>query len=516
MALLRNIATVGGLTFVSRVLGFVRDILIAAILGAGMVADVFFVAFKLPNLFRRLFAEGAFSAAFVPLLSGALAREGRVPAMVFASRVASVMLWFLLALVILFEIAMPWVMYALAPGFADDPQKFDLAVDLTRITFPYLLLIALVSLQGGVLNTLDRFAAMAATPILLNLCLIAALLGVTRYLETAGHALAWGLALAGVVQFLWLMLALRRERVRLKFSWPRMTPEIRKLLRLFLPAAVGAGVYQVNLVIDVILASLLQEGSISFLYYADRVNQLPLGVVGVAVGTALLPLLSNQVRAGDDKAARQSLNRAIEFSLLLTLPAAAALMTAALPIVTVLFERGAFSPYEAKATAMALAAFAAGLPAYVLIKVLTPGYFARENMATPVKIGVAAMAVNLVLNLILMWPLAHVGLALATAISAWLNAGLLARGLKRRGHLALDAQLRSRLPRMLVCSALMAGGLVLALDGLAEPLVGSQGARFGALAVLVLGGIVLYAVLAQVLGAARIDVLWRSRGRELG
>ncbi len=515
MAFLRNIATVGGLTLVSRALGFLRDILIAAFLGAGPIADAFFVAFKLPNFFRRLFAEGAFSAAFIPIFSGELTRHGRDRAVAFAAQAASVLLWALLALVLFFEITMPWFMHVLAPGFAEDPEKFNLAVDLSRITFPYILFISLVSLLGGVLNTLDRFAAMAATPILLNLCLIAALVVFARAAMTPGHALAWGVAAAGVVQLVWLVVALKRENIILHLPHPRLSPNIQRLLKLFVPVALGAGVYQVNLVIDVIIASLLPTGAISFLYYADRVNQLPLGVVGVAVGTALLPLLSRQVKNDESEAALESQNRAIEYALFLALPAAAALMALSTPVVTVLFERGAFSPADARATAQALTAFATGLPAYVLVKVLAPGYFSREDTATPIKIGVAAMVLNVVLNLILMTFLAHVGLALATSISAWFNATLLAQGLKKRGHLALNSRLRRRVALMLLSSVGLAVALVFLADGLAGPLAGSQTMRFAALAALVVVGMVLYGGLAQVTGVTRVHVLWRSRGLNL-
>ena len=435
--------------------------------------------------------------------------------MAFAAQACSVLLWVLLGLVVLFEIAMPWFMHVLAPGFAEDPEKFDLAVDLSRITFPYILFISLVSLQGGVLNTLDRFAAMAATPILLNLCLIAALVGFAQVGATPGHALAWGVAAAGVVQLVWLTVALKREGVVLRLPRPRLSAQIRRLLKLFFPVALGAGVYQVNLVVDVIIASLLPTGSISFLYYADRVNQLPLGVVGIAVGTALLPLLSRQVKSGEGEAALESQNRAIEYVLFLALPAAAALITLSVPVVTVLFERGAFSAADAQATAHALAAFAIGLPAYVLVKVLAPGYFAREDTRTPIRIGIVAMVLNVVLSLILMNFLAHVGLALATALSAWFNAAMLARGLKQRGHLVLDQRLRRRVARMLLCSAVLAVAMVFLAGGLAGPLAGDQAMRFAALAALVVAGMVLYGGLAQVTGAARLDVLWRSHGRKL-
>ncbi len=417
MALLRSVATVGGYTMLSRLTGFARDMLIAALVGAGPVADAFFVAFKLPNFFRRLFAEGAFNAAFVPLFAGRLAAEGEQGARDFAEDVLAVMVVTLLVFVTALQVAMPWLMFAFAPGFSDDPAKFDLAVTLTRLAFPYLLFISLVSFFGGMLNSLGKFAAAAATPILLNLVLIGALIGLVPFVPTPGHALAWGVAAAGAAQFAWLAIALDRSGFRLRLRWPRLTPGVKRLFKLILPGALGAGVVQVNLMLDVVIASLLPTGSISFLYYADRVNQLPLGVIGVAVGTALLPILARHIRLGEEREAAHQLNRAIEVALLMTLPAAAALIALASPIVTVLFERGAFDAKEAAATAGALVAFASGLPAYVLIKVLAPGFFAREDTRTPVRIAILCVVVNFALNVILglLSPLAHVGIATATS-----------------------------------------------------------------------------------------------------
>lgn len=509
MALIRWAATVGGYTMGSRVLGFTRDILIAAILGASPAADAFFIAFKLPNFMRRLFAEGAMNAAFVPLFAGILERDGRAAAKSFAEDTLAVLLWVLLLLVIAAQIAMPWLMQGLAPGFADEPETFDLTVQLTRLTFPYILFISLVSLLGGVLNSLYRFAAVAAAPILLNLCLIAALLGLARWTETPAHALAIGVTGGGVVQLVWLVLAARRAGMALRLRMPRLTPGVKRLLVVAAPAALGAGVAQVNLVIDVIIASLLPPGSVSFLYYADRVNQLPIGVVGVAVGTALLPLLSRQVRAGDEAEAARSLNRAIEFALLLALPAAVALALIAGPAVVVLFERGAFGPAESVATAAALVAYAGGLPAFVLIKVLAPGYFARQDTRTPVRVAVLCLLVNIALNLLLMGPLAHVGIALATTLAGWLNVALLAAGLARRGHLRPDARLRRRLPRMAAACAGMAAvlwGTGLGVDGL---LAQAAGWRVLALAALAGAGLAAYAGLA---GAAGLVSLRELRG----
>lgn len=515
MALLRAITTVGGYTGVSRVLGFVRDILIAAALGAGPVADAFFVAFKFPNFFRRLFAEGAFAAGFVPMFAGELAGVGRESAIRFAEQALAVLFYSLLAFVLLVEVAAPWLMYVLAPGFVGEPFKFSLAVEFVRVTFPYLLFIALVSLQGGILNSLDRFAAQAATPILLNLCMIGAILsyaplkGLTGF-QTAGHALAWGVAAAGAAQFLFLYAACRRAGVHLRLVRPRLTPMVKTLLKRILPVAIGAGVYQVSLVIDIVIASILPTGAVSYLYYADRVTQLPLGVVGVAVGTALLPLLSRHWREGREAAALHNQNRAMEFALLLTLPAAVALVILADPLIAALFQRGAFGPEQTLATSNALAAFACGLPAFVLIKVLVPAFFARGDTATPVKIGLVAVAMNLILNLALMIPLAHVGIALATTISSWLNAALLARALTRRGQFAADARLKSRLPRILAACAAMAVALILLSWALAPWLAGAQAPRIFGLALLVGAGLAVFGGAAHIFRAATVAELRRG------
>ena len=341
MTLLRSVATVGSYTLISRIFGFVRDILTAAILGAGPVADAFFVAQRLPNLFRSLFAEGAFSAAFVPLFAGTMAEQGTEAARLFAEDALAVLLAALLGFVLLGEIFMPEVMQMIAPGFSAEPDKFDLAVDLARITFPYLLFIALVALQGGVLNSVDRFAAAAATPVLLNLFLIAALLLMRRFGWRDGRALAWAVTAAGFAQFLWLMFSCGRAGLALRLPLPRLTPAVRRTLAVMAPGTIGAGVTQLNLLISTALASFLPGGSVSYLYYADRLNQLPLGVVGIAVGTAILPSLSRQVRLAQLTDAVATQNRGIELALLLTLPAAVALALLATPILAVLFQRGA-------------------------------------------------------------------------------------------------------------------------------------------------------------------------------
>jgi putative peptidoglycan lipid II flippase len=497
---LRGVLTVGGWTMASRILGFARDMLIAAILGAGPVADAFFVALKLPNLFRRLFGEGAFNAAFVPAFSGMLAAEGRPAARRFAEETFAVMAFWLGALTIAGEVLMPHLMAVLAPGFLELPAKFDLAVALSRITFPYLLLICLAALVSGVLNGLDRFTAASASYVLFNIVSIACMLWLTPYVPTAGHALSWGITISGVAQLGLLLWALQRAGMGLRVPRPRLTPEIRVLLRRMLPGLVGAGVTQLNLAVDVIIASLLPAGTVSLLYYADRVQQLPLGVIGTAVGTALLPLLSRQVRAGEAEASLATLNRAIEYALFLTLPAAAALTICAWPVMWSLFGRGAFDAESARLSSQSLAAYALGLPAFVLVKVLAPGFFARGDTATPVKAGIAAVALNLAMNLAFMVPLQHIGPALATSLAAIFNVGWLAVVLARRGHLAIDRKLRERLARMLAATAVMAVVLWFAQRALfAAPLHGWL--RLAALAGLVTIGLSAYGVAAFVCGA---------------
>jgi putative peptidoglycan lipid II flippase len=512
MSLLRSVATVGSYTLVSRVMGFVRDILTAALLGAGPVADAFFVAQRLPNLFRSLFAEGAFSAAFVPLFAGAMAQHGKENARIFAEDALAVLLAALVVFVLVGEIFMPSLMHLIAPGFSEHPEKFSLAVDLARITFPYLLFIALVALQGGVLNSVDRFAAAAATPTLLNLFLIAALLMMRRFGWHDGRALAWAITAAGLAQFLWLMFSCAQAGLALRLPRPRLTREVRRTLAIMGPGAVGAGVTQLNLMISTALASFLPGGSVSYLYYADRLNQLPLGVVGIAVGTAILPPLSRQLRLGEDGAAVATQNRGLELALLLTLPAAMGLAVLAQPILAVLFQRGAFSASDTAATAAALAAYAAGLPAFVLIKVLAPAFFARHDTATPVKVAVTAMAVNLGLTLVLMRVLAHVGIALATSCAGWLNALTLLVLLVRREHFALDRRARRNLPRIAIAAIGMGVVLALLRSAFAPALTAAAPIRITALAGLCGAGLAAFGILALALGIADWRAL-RSRLR---
>lgn len=464
MALVRSVSIIGGLTLVARVAGYVRDLFMAAIMGAGAVSDAFFVAFRIPNFLRRVFAEGAFSAAFVPLFAGRLATEGKAEATRFAEETQSFLLAVLMAITVLAEVFMPQLITLFTPGFAAEPDKFALAVALTRITFPYLIFISLVALYGGVLNSLEKFAAFAAAPILLNLTMIAAIAGFGRTAPTPAHALAWGVTVAGVIQWGWMLYWCRRMGIHLKLRLPRLTAGVKKLLSTMLPAVIGASVAQINLLIDTIIASLI-PGAVSYLYYADRISQLPLGVIGVAVGTALLPMLSRAVQQGQMDEARRQLNRGMELTMLLCLPAAVALMVIAGPIISVLFERGAFDAASAASTAEALAALAFGLPAFVLVKVFLPGFYAAYDTRTPLKIALFCIGLNLALNLVFLAyipALRHIGIALATSLASWANAGIMAFLLYRRGTFRPDDRLRGKL-RAIAASCLAMGTVLAAL-----------------------------------------------------
>jgi putative peptidoglycan lipid II flippase len=462
MALLRSASTVAGMTMISRVLGFVRDMLMASVVGTGMVADAFVVAFRFPNLFRRLFAEGAFNAAFVPLFARRLEGEGQPEAVRFAEEVMAALLTFLLVLSAVAMLAMPLIVYVLAPGFADDPVKMDLTSELTRIAFPYLTFMSLVALLGGILNSLHRFTAAAAAPIVLNIVMIGVLAGVMLLgwgdSPDTGRALVWGVALAGLLQFLMLWAALARAGINLSLRRPRITPGVKRLVVLGVPGLIAGGVTQINLLVSTMIAS-LQDGAPSWLYYADRIYQLPLGVIGIAIGVVLLPELARRLRAGDADGVQTSQNRALEISLLLTVPAAIALMALPHPIINVLFERGAFEPSDTLATSRALMAFAAGLPAFVMIKVFSPAYFAREDTRTPMWFAMISVAVNIAGALVLFPFISYVGVAIATTVAGWVNALMLAITLSRRDEYVLDERMKKALPRIVAASLAM--GLLL-------------------------------------------------------
>jgi putative peptidoglycan lipid II flippase len=519
VSLVRNTATIGGLTLVSRVLGFVRDMLMARYVGAGFASDAFLVAWRLPNLFRALFAEGAFAAAFVPMFNRTIAaaekdgREGLPVALRFTENVLSVLFPFLAVFTTLIMAFPTPIVWLITFGFHEGggPAKFALAVELTRITFPYLMLISLVSLLGGILNSLNRFWVNAAAPVLLNICMIAALVFFRGHdpIETA-RTQAIAVTLSGLAQLLWLIWSCRQAGVVLRLKRPTLSPEVKKLLLLILPAALGAGAVQFNLLISTMLAAgFLPQGSVSYLYYADRLNQLPLGLIGIGIGTAILPALSRQIGGGDDAGAIHTQNRAIELSLLLTLPATAALMLSATPLIRGMLQYGRFTPADTIASAGALTAFSVGLPAYILIKVLTPGFYARADTKTPVRLALLSMVVNLILNLgfVFLTPLAHLGLAASTAIAAWVNVALLYVTLRRRGQFAIDAQLRRRTLRLTAATAAMAA-LLLVLNPLVDPhMAGALWERVIVLGLFMTAAATTYFAAAFAFGAFRIAEL---------
>jgi putative peptidoglycan lipid II flippase len=509
MSLGRSIATVGFFTLLSRIVGFVRDVVQSAVLGSGPIADAFIVAFKLPNLFRRLFAEGAFSAAFVPLFAGELQGEGRDAALVFARQAHACLLMVLVPFTVLMMAAMPAVIWVMAPGFTHEQKIFDLAVTYGRITFPYLVFISLASLYGGVLNSIERFAEVAFTPVLLNVTMIGCVLGLTPLLPDAGYAASIGVALAGLLQWLWLLYSCWRDGVGMKLVRPRYTEHVKRLVRLATPVAIGGGAQQISTLLDVVWASLLPAGSIAALYYADRIAQLPLGVIGIAVGTALLPLLARQLRAGQHDSAMANQNRAIEFGMLFSMPSLVALWILAEPIVRVLFQHGRFGADDTMRTAGALAAYAVGLPAFMLVKALTPGFFAREDTRTPLYVAIVSIVTNVALNAAFLFgtPLAQVGIALASSIAGWLNALMLGVVLVRRGHWVADRRLKSRTLRTLLASAGMGLTLWLALHPMAPALSRTDLTGVAALAAIcVLGGLA-YAVLGALLGVIKLSEL---------
>lgn len=502
---IRSVLKVGTLTLASRVLGFVRDVLIAALIGTGPIADAWFVAQRLPNLFRRLFAEGAFNSAFVPMFAARLEQGGQAAARGLAERVLASMLAFMLLLTIVAEIAMPLLILIFAPGFIDNPSKFALTILLTAIAFPYLLFMFLAALLGGILNSLHHFGHAAAAPILLNIVLVLGLLFVAPHVEQPGLVLAWGTTLAGVLQFLWLYIVAAKLGYGLRLPWPRFNAEIRHVVKLMVPGLLSGGLAQISILIATILAS-LQDRAVSYLAYADRLYQLPLALIGAAIGVVLLPTLSRSIRSGRDAEAMAAFNRSLEFAALLILPATVGLIAAGEPIIRVLFEHGKFTPQATHNTALALMAISIGLPAFVLNKVLQPGFFAREDTVTPFKFSVITVIADIVICLLFFWWLRRwgigfVGIALGTGLAAWINATLLYRRLRKRGFLVLDQRLRRNLPRLAVASMVMAGVLIGGQYLLAPWLVGSQFERIGSLALLIGVAAVVYFLMVLLLGA---------------
>lgn len=521
MSLLRGAFTVGGWTLVSRVLGFARDMVIARAIGIGWVADAWAVAFRFPNLFRRLLGEGALNSAFVPMYAKRLEGDGKPAADRLAEEIQSVMLPILFGISAVAMIAMPWIMLVYAPGFSADPPKLQLATVMTQIAFPYLMFMSLVALYSGVLNTHGRFAAATAVQSLLNITLLVSAVIVEKLHDPApgdpiwGLALAYGCAVAGALQFLFLIWMMARAGIHLRLRRPRLSPDAKRMFVLMVPGIIAGGVSQISIFVSTIVAS-LQDGGPAILYFADRIYQFPLSIVGTAMGVVLLPTLARHLRGGREDLALYWQNRGIELAMLLTLPAAVALVIIATPVSIALFEGGAFDRTASTAVGHVLVAFGFGLPAFILNKVQTPAFFAREDTVTPMRFAIITLVFDIALAVGLFFAFGVIGIAIGTAVAAWINCALLAWALHARGLFRLDARTRDRLWRILVASLVMGAALV-ALRFAVDPWFdGSTGKKFAALGLLVVGGLGVYALAAFALKATTPGELKEQFRRERG
>lgn len=510
MKLLRSIVTVGIYTMGSRIVGFLRTTLMANFLGAGPMADAAAIAVKIPSLLRRVFAEGAMNAAFVPTFSALLATKGREEARTYAEEVLSILVMILSVVIILAELFMPSFLTLFLPGFKSTPERLEYTIIFTRLTFPFILLISLTALYGGVLNSLEKFAAVAASPMMGNIAILVVAFILLPISPSAGHAFAYGILGCGVVQWFWVLVPTHREGMALRLRRPRLTPGVKRFFLLVGPAAAGSGVVQINIFLDMFIASYLPTGGISFLNYAERLNQLPLSMLGTAVGTALLPLLSKQWRLGQNKEAMESQNLALEYAFLFSAPALVALLIYAEPLVKVLYEHGKFTIHDTRETAYTLMALVSGLPAYIMVKIFSTSFFARENTRTPVMIAVGSVGINLTLNLLLIKPLAHVGLALSTSIAAWLNAFTLAVILKRQGLLAMTPRFRVFLPRAFLTILLTTFTFWLARSTVQNLVNTDKAAQIVTMSGIVIVGIVIFVAYAIITGALDTSDLRRQ------
>jgi putative peptidoglycan lipid II flippase len=519
MSLVKKFATVGGATLGSRIFGFARETAMAAALGTGPMADVFYAAFRFPNLFRRLFAEGAFNAAFVPLFSKEIEANGVEGAKRFSEEVFGVLFTALLIITIAMELAMPWlVRFIIAPGFADDAEKTSLTIRMAAVMFPYLMCMSLTAMMSGMLNSLHHFFAAAIAPVFLNVVMIAALfygMWVGAGPEQIAWYLSWSVLVAGVLQLAVVYVGVRRAGINIGFRRPRMTPNVKRLLWLAVPAAITGGVTQINQIIGQAIAS-GKEGAIAALQYADRIYQLPLGVVGVAVGVVLLPELSRALKGGQVKEAGTIQNRSIEFVLFLTLPAAAGLWVLSDAIIRVLYERGAFSAENTAIVAGILAIYGLGLPGFVLIKALQPGFYAREDTKTPMRITMLSVVVNSALAISLFPVLAERGIATAEAVAGWINTILLFTILAWRGDLVIEWQMAKRIVLLLVSAAVMAASLVYSLPYAAPWLMPGSHLlqQVSALAVMIALAMAVYFGVAFLIGGADLGMIRRNLKRK--
>jgi putative peptidoglycan lipid II flippase len=511
--MLERIFTVGGLTLLSRVTGFLRDIMLAAILGAGPVADAFFVALRLPNHFRAIFAEGAFNSAFVPAYARIRQQGGAEPARLFADRIFTLLFAAEAALLALALAFTPGVIGLLAPGFSKDPGQLALAAELTRITFPYLLLVSLVTLYGGMLNAVQRFASPAAAPILLNLSMMATL-ALAAFFPTAGHAAAWGVFIAGCLEAAFVGADVARREGLPWFRGFHLDDDVQRFFKALGPATIGSAGLQIALFADTIIASFLAAGALSALYYADRLNQLPIGVIGIAVGTVLLPEMANRLARGDEAGARHAQNRAVELTLLLSVPCLVAFLLVPDAIMRGLFSRGAFTAADAAAAGATLAAYTIGLVPFVLIRSFTATFLARGDTATPVRALLVSVAVNVACKVLLMGDYAQVGLALATSIGAWVNFALVVWFAARAKLIAFDERLKTSAVKLVVAGVAMALALAATERAAAVIFVDWRALRAVAeLALLALvGGFVYGGAIVALFGRQWLKAFRRANG----
>lgn len=434
---------------ISRILGFVRDVIIAKYLGVGILSDAFFAAFKLPNFFRRIFAEGAFNSAFVPIFVDKYHHQDKEHALVFVHNILSFLFFALLIFILILQIFMPFAMKLMFFGFSSDPEKFALLVNLSRITIFYLLFISLVSLFSGILNSINKFAVPSSVPIILNATLIASVFVFSKVTLNMAYALAWGVFVAGILQLAWLSFFLIKAKIIVYPHFPKINPDVRHFFKKLLPGIIGANVMQINLLVDTMIASFI-AGGVSYLYYADRINQLPLAMIGIAINIALLPALSKTIKSADLKSAIDLQNKALEASLILVIPATFALACLSYPIIEVLFQRGAFGTDETYAVSRALMFYSFGLPAFVMVKVLEPGFFARSDTKTPMNIAFVCLISNVILNIIFIKPFGYIGIILASVISSYLNVTLLLFKLTRKKHFIFEEDFLIKFFKILV------------------------------------------------------------------
>ncbi len=500
MNLLKALASVSSMTLLSRILGFARDAIIARAFGAGAATDAFFVAFKLPNLLRRLFAEGAFSQAFVPILAEYKNRRGEEATRILIARVATVLFVVVAAVSVLGIIAAPLIVLISAPGFSANPDKFQLTVDLTRIVFPYILFMSLVSFAGGILNTWSRFMVPAFTPVLLNVAMILAAAFAAPYFDPPVLALGWGAFIGGILQLSLQIPALKKLGMLPRWDWAPKDEGVRRILYLMGPAAFGVSIAQISLLINTVFASFLESGSVSWLYYADRLMEFPAGMLGVALGTVLLPSLAKHYADNDSGEYSKLLDWGLRLTIMLAAPAAVALGILAVPLITTLFHYGAFTAQDVEMTRMALVAYSIGLVGLILVKVLAPGFYARQNIKTPVKIAIFTLLATQAMNLMFIWPLKHAGLALSIGLGACLNAAILYYKLRSQGIFQPQPGWTGYLLKLFAALAVMGVFLWFGMDKESLWIKYGFSQRMLHLSGLVVGGVVAYFASLWLLG----------------